>query len=188
MEAAPNTVTQRLAALRFFYIQVLKRGWSAAETPYPKKVLHLPHMVGRTMMRALEESRIVDQRLQFLSSYQKEEMLVSDLCREIGVYQLTGYRRINRYKEVGPEGLIDLSGRPPSCSHATLERTETRSLRYGASTCPGEHTSSRQGLSSWSQALTGQQPARSAASITLRYALSGMRSCVARRLWLGHIL
>ncbi len=37
---APNTVTQRLAALRFFYVQVLKRGWSVAETPYPKKVLH----------------------------------------------------------------------------------------------------------------------------------------------------
>ena len=35
----PNTVTQRLAALRFFYVQVLKRGWSVAETPYPKKVL-----------------------------------------------------------------------------------------------------------------------------------------------------
>ena len=30
---APNTVTQRLAALRFFYIQVLKRSWSVAETP-----------------------------------------------------------------------------------------------------------------------------------------------------------
>ena len=27
------------AALRFFYVQVLKRGWSVAETPYPKKVL-----------------------------------------------------------------------------------------------------------------------------------------------------
>ena len=29
---APNTVTQRLAALRFFYVQVLKRGWSLAES------------------------------------------------------------------------------------------------------------------------------------------------------------
>ena len=28
---APNTITQRLAALRFLYIQVLKRGWSVAE-------------------------------------------------------------------------------------------------------------------------------------------------------------
>ena len=33
-------MTQKLAALRFFYVQVLKRGWSVAETPYPKKVLH----------------------------------------------------------------------------------------------------------------------------------------------------
>ena len=35
---SPNTVILRLAALRFFYIHVLKRGWSIAETPYPKKV------------------------------------------------------------------------------------------------------------------------------------------------------
>jgi integrase/recombinase XerD len=44
---APNTVTQRLAALRFFYVQVLKRGWSVGETPYPKKVLHLPEMLSQ---------------------------------------------------------------------------------------------------------------------------------------------
>jgi len=34
---APNTVTQRLAALRFLYIQVLNHGWSVAETPCRKK-------------------------------------------------------------------------------------------------------------------------------------------------------
>src|SRR5258707_7804149 len=66
-----------------------------------------------------KESRIVDQRLQFLSSYQKEEMSVSDLWREFGVSRPTGYRWINRYKEVGPEGLLDLSSRPHSCSHAS---------------------------------------------------------------------
>jgi transposase len=75
-----------------------------------------------------EESRIVDQRLQFLSSYQKEEMSVSDLCREFGVSRPTGYRWINRYKEVGPEGLLDLSSKPHSCSHATPERTENAIL------------------------------------------------------------
>jgi hypothetical protein len=31
--------------LRFFYIQVLKRRWSIAETPYPKKVFHLPEIL-----------------------------------------------------------------------------------------------------------------------------------------------
>ena len=39
---ATNTVAQRLVALRFLYIQVLKRGRSAAKPPYAKKVLHLP--------------------------------------------------------------------------------------------------------------------------------------------------
>ena len=33
---SPNTVILRLAALRFFYIKVLKRTWSIAETPYPR--------------------------------------------------------------------------------------------------------------------------------------------------------
>jgi transposase len=63
-----------------------------------------------------------------MSSYQKEEMSVSDLCREFGVSRPTGYRWINRYKEVGPEGLLDLSIRPHSCSHATPERTENAIL------------------------------------------------------------
>ena len=34
---AASTVTQRLAALRFFYTQTIKKAWSVADTPYPKK-------------------------------------------------------------------------------------------------------------------------------------------------------
>ena len=71
-----------------------------------------------------KESHIVDQRLQFLSSYQKEEMSFSDLCREFGVSRPTGYRWVDRYKEVGPEGLLDRSSKPHSCSHATPEAHE----------------------------------------------------------------
>jgi len=52
---APNTVTQKLAALRFFYVQVLKRGWSVAETPYPKKVLHFPQVLSPQ-----EVARLID--------------------------------------------------------------------------------------------------------------------------------
>ena len=70
----------------------------------------------------------MDQRLQFLSSYQKEEMSLSDLCREFGVSRPTGYRWINRYKEVGPEGLLDHSRKPHGCSHATSEATENAIL------------------------------------------------------------
>src|SRR5260370_41082405 len=79
----------------------------------------------RTMMRyALERESDRGQRLQFLSSYQKEEMSVSDLCREFGVSRQTGYRWINRYKEVGPEGLLNRSSKPNGCSHATTEAIE----------------------------------------------------------------
>src|SRR6516162_2718812 len=52
---APNTVNQRLAALRFFYIQTLKRAWSVAETPYPKKNHHLPAILSQE-----EVARLID--------------------------------------------------------------------------------------------------------------------------------
>jgi hypothetical protein len=32
-----GSVTNHLCALRFFYIQTLKKPWSFADTPYPKK-------------------------------------------------------------------------------------------------------------------------------------------------------
>src|SRR6202790_973919 len=55
LKFSPNTVTLRLAALRFFYIKVLKRGWSIAETPYPKKVRHLPGVLSQE-----EVARLID--------------------------------------------------------------------------------------------------------------------------------
>jgi hypothetical protein len=75
-----------------------------------------------------KEIRIMDQRLQFLSSYQKEEMSVADLRRAYGISRPTAYRWINRYNETGPEGLVDRSSRPNSCSHATLEPIENTIL------------------------------------------------------------
>jgi site-specific recombinase XerD len=39
--AAP-TVAQRLAALRFFFTKTIKKAWSVAETPYPKRTRKLP--------------------------------------------------------------------------------------------------------------------------------------------------
>jgi integrase/recombinase XerD len=42
-----GSVTNHLAALRFFYIQTLKKAWSVAETPYPKKNHHLPAILSQ---------------------------------------------------------------------------------------------------------------------------------------------
>ena len=52
----PNTVGQRLAALRFFYVKVLKRGWSVAETPYPKSVFRLPLVLSQEEVAHLIEA------------------------------------------------------------------------------------------------------------------------------------
>ena len=38
-------MTQRLAALRFFYTQTIKKAWSVADTPYPKKTRPLPSIL-----------------------------------------------------------------------------------------------------------------------------------------------
>jgi len=53
---AANSVTQRLGALRFFYIKTLKQSWSAELTPYPKKVLRLPSILSQEEVTSLIES------------------------------------------------------------------------------------------------------------------------------------
>jgi integrase/recombinase XerD len=35
---SPGSVAVRLAALRFFYTKTLRRAWSVADTPYPKRI------------------------------------------------------------------------------------------------------------------------------------------------------
>ena len=42
-----GTVNNRLAALRFFYIKTLKKNWSIAETPYPKRPFYLPSILSQ---------------------------------------------------------------------------------------------------------------------------------------------
>jgi integrase/recombinase XerD len=53
---AARTVTQRLAALRFFFVQTMKKGWSVADTPYPKKTRHLPSVLSPEEVACLIDS------------------------------------------------------------------------------------------------------------------------------------
>src|SRR6202047_2776425 len=55
---SPGTVTQRLAALRFFYTKTLKKTWSIAETPYPKRPFLLPLILSQE-----EVARLIDAAL-----------------------------------------------------------------------------------------------------------------------------
>ena len=52
---SPGTVTNRLSALRFFYTKTLKKAWSVAETPYPKKQRRIP-----TILSQEEVVRLID--------------------------------------------------------------------------------------------------------------------------------
>ncbi len=56
---APNTVNQRLAALRFFFVKTLHRPWNAAETPYPRKVVRLPIILSQEEVARLIDSAVV---------------------------------------------------------------------------------------------------------------------------------
>src|ERR1017187_3730092 len=51
----PNSVAQRLASLRFFFVKTLNKPWSANETPYPKKVVRLPAILSQE-----EVARLID--------------------------------------------------------------------------------------------------------------------------------
>src|SRR5207244_9097544 len=42
-----GSVAVRLAALRFFYCKTLRRAWSIADTPYPKKNHRLPTILSQ---------------------------------------------------------------------------------------------------------------------------------------------
>jgi integrase/recombinase XerD len=48
-----GTVAIRLAALRFFYLKTLKKSWSIAETPYPKKTRRLPAILSQKEVEQL---------------------------------------------------------------------------------------------------------------------------------------
>jgi integrase/recombinase XerD len=54
----PATVAVRLAALRFLFVSVLKRPWTVADTPYPKRPDTLP-----TVLSQDEVARLIDSAL-----------------------------------------------------------------------------------------------------------------------------
>ena len=55
---SPRSVTRHLAALRFFYVKTLKRAWSIAETPYPKRAFNLPSILSQEEVTQLIEAAV----------------------------------------------------------------------------------------------------------------------------------
>jgi site-specific recombinase XerD len=51
-----SSVTQRLAALRFFFLKTLRKHWGMDETPYPKKAHRLPTILSQEEVTPLINS------------------------------------------------------------------------------------------------------------------------------------
>ena len=67
---SPGTVTTRLAALRFFYIKTLKKAWSIAETPYPKKRHRIPAVLSpEEVAQLIDAARTPYQRILLMMLY-----------------------------------------------------------------------------------------------------------------------
>src|ERR1700694_244351 len=63
---SPGSVTNHLCALRFFYIQTLKRPWSIADTPYPKKRHRLPSILSQEEVAQLIDAALTPFHCTFL--------------------------------------------------------------------------------------------------------------------------
>jgi site-specific recombinase XerD len=107
----PNTVTQRLTALRFFYVQVLKRGWSVAETPYPQKVLHLPQVLSQEeVARLIDAAELPFQRILLMTLYvtgarraEVARLKISDIDSRRMVIHIRGKGRKDRDVMLSPK-------------------------------------------------------------------------------------
>ena len=97
---SPGTVTTRLAALRFFYVKTLRKAWSIAETPYPKKRHRLPAILSpEEVAQLIDAARTPYQRILLMTLYatgvrrtELARLKVSDIDSQRMVLHIQGGR------------------------------------------------------------------------------------------------
>ncbi len=95
---AANTVNQRTAALRFFYITTLRKPWSIDETPYPRKAFRLPTILSpEQVSKLIEAADLAFHRILLMTLYatglrraELTHLKVSDIDRERMVIHVKG--------------------------------------------------------------------------------------------------
>ena len=112
-----GTVRQRLAALRFFYVKTLRRAWSVADTPYPKKTHRLPTVLSREeVAQLLHAARTPSERILLMSLYatgarrsELTHLKVSDIDSQRMVLHIRGGKgRKDRDVMLSPKLLVAL--------------------------------------------------------------------------------
>ena len=114
---SPNTVNQRTGALRFFFITVLRKSWSIADTPYPRRNFRLPKVLSQQQVAKLIESattpfyRIILMTL-YATGLRRAELArlkVADIDREQMVIHVKGGKgRKDREIMLSPKLLDEL--------------------------------------------------------------------------------
>jgi integrase/recombinase XerD len=97
-QMAANSVAQRLAALRFFYVKTLRRPWNTEETPYPKKANHLPVVLSQDeVARLINSAEIPFHRIILMTIYatgvrrsELAHLRVSDIDSERMIIRIRG--------------------------------------------------------------------------------------------------
>jgi site-specific recombinase XerD len=112
-----NSVGQHLAALRFFYIKTLRKAWSLADTPYPKKTRHLPTILSREeVAQLLHAARNPGERILLMALYasgarnaELTHLKVSDIDSQRMVVHIRGGKgRKDRDVMLSPKLLVAL--------------------------------------------------------------------------------
>src|SRR6202171_4764921 len=133
---SPGSVTQHLAALRFFYTKTLKRAWSIAETPYPKRAFHLPSILSQEEVTRLIDSALTPfHRILLMTLYatgarnaELTHLKVSDIDSKRMVIHIQGGKgRVGRDVMLSPKLLEEL------CVHWRRLPRKFREWRYSNS-------------------------------------------------------
>lgn len=68
-----------------------------------------------------KESRVVDQRVRFITEVNESQESFAALCRRFGISRKTGYKWCARYEEYGPAGLEERLPIARQCPHKTAD-------------------------------------------------------------------
>jgi site-specific recombinase XerD len=121
---SPNTVNQRLAALRFFFVKTLLRPWNTAQTPYPKRVISLPKILSPEEVGLLIDSAIIPFHRMILMTLYATGVRRAELAN-LRVRDIDSKRMVVRIQ--GGKGLKD---REVMLSKVLIEALREHWLRY----------------------------------------------------------
>ena len=57
-------------------------------------------------------SSVMDEKLRFVFAYERDEEPMKALCERFGISRETGYVWLRRYRQGGPEGLVEVNRAP----------------------------------------------------------------------------